>query len=139
MNHTRTAGGIVLQEKTGEVIVVSQNGDSWSLPKGHLEAGESEMMAAIREIAEETGVTELDLVKPLGSYERAKIGAGGKGDDASELKSITMFLFTTPQTILKPTDPKNPEARWVTPGEVAGLLTHEKDKEFFLNFLESRK
>lgn len=129
----------MIHAKTGRVLVVSQNGDSWSLPKGHLEDGESEMAAAIREIAEESGVTKLELVRPLGSYERAKIGAGGRGDDASELKTITMFLFTTTQTKLKPTDPKNPEARWVAPSEVTGMLTHEKDKEFFLHFLESRK
>ncbi len=139
MQHTRAAGGVVVHAKTGKILVVSQNGDSWSLPKGHLEDGESEMAAAIREIEEESGVTGLDLVRPLGSYERPRIAEGGRGDDESEMKTITMFHFTTSQTRLKPKDPKNPEARWVAPSAVAGLLTHEKDKAFFLHFLETYK
>lgn len=131
MKRTRSAGGVVLNEKTGLVLVVSQSGDSWSLPKGHLDPGEDEMAAARREIAEESGVTELAFVRPLGSYERHKIGPGGRGDDEGELKTISVFLFTTPQERLAPTDPKNPEARWVDRHAVAAMLTHRKDKEFF--------
>jgi hypothetical protein len=33
--------------------------------------------------------------------------------------------------VLKPVDPDNPEARWVKKSQVALLLTHEKDQEFF--------
>jgi hypothetical protein len=53
------------------------------------------------------------------------------GDDRSELKVITMFLFRTSEKSLRPVDPDNPEARWVERSKVALLLTHEKDKEFF--------
>ena len=53
------------------------------------------------------------------------------GDDPSELKQISMFLFTTAQEVLKPVDPHNPEARWVPISEVGDLLTHPKDKAFF--------
>jgi hypothetical protein len=53
------------------------------------------------------------------------------GDDRSELKVITMFLFRTSEKSLRPVDPDNPEARWVERSKVAPLLTHEKDKEFF--------
>ncbi|MEY4744245.1 MAG: hypothetical protein RL272_190 [Candidatus Parcubacteria bacterium] len=139
MKRTRTAGGVVIHAKTGKILVVSQNGDSWSLPKGHLEDGESDLAAAVRETAEESGVTQLELVRPLGEYERPKIGPGGKGDDASELKTIVMFMFRTTQDDIRPQDPRNPEARWVAPDEVAGLLTHEKDKEFILRILGSMK
>ena len=120
---------------SGEVLVVNQNGDSWSLPKGHLDAGEDELQAARREIYEESGIKELELIKKLGTYERPRIGLSG-GDDSSELKRITLFLFRTTQTELNPRDPKNPEARWVEKTRVAGLLTHPKDKEFFLRCLK---
>lgn len=129
MNKTFCAGGVVLNKK-GEVAVVGQPHNTWSLPKGHIDPGEDELTAARREILEEAGITDLTLVRKLGSYDRYRIGLDG-GDDFSELKNITMFLFTTEQEELKPQDPRNPEARWVDKNEVADLLTHTKDKEFF--------
>ena len=47
---TTSAGGVVMNSK-GEVLVVSQGGTSWSLPKGHVEVGEDSLKAAKREIA----------------------------------------------------------------------------------------
>ena len=133
MKKTQTAGGVVLNKK-GLILVVSQNGNSWSLPKGHIDEGENKLQAAIREIYEESGINELELVKDLGSYERYRIGLNGE-DDKSELKQIFMFLFKTNQEVLKPIDPANPEARWIEKEKVAELLTHEKDKEFFLKVM----
>ena len=135
MIHTESAGGVVLDAE-GRVLVVSQHGTSWSLPKGHLEAGESPLEAARREIREETGVTRLELVRPLGSYTRHRLGADG-GEDRSELKTIHLFLFKTDETALAPQDPDNPEARWVEPRSVAELLTHAKDREFFASILKT--
>lgn len=129
MKETRSAGGVVVNSK-GEVLVVSQHGTSWSLPKGHIDPGEDPLAAAKREIYEESGVSELQLLRELGTYQRYKIGVNG-GEDRSELKTITMFLFKTSQNSLKPTDPDNPEARWVVKKEVADLLTHPEDKKFF--------
>ncbi|HEX8118377.1 MAG TPA: NUDIX domain-containing protein, partial [Pyrinomonadaceae bacterium] len=133
--HTESAGGVVLNAE-GLVLLVSQQGTSWSLPKGHVEAGESPLEAARREIREETGVTRLEYVRPLGSYTRHRLGADG-GEDRSELKTIHLFLFTTDETRLAPEDPDNPEARWVERGRVADLLTHAKDKEFFASVLKT--
>jgi len=130
MRKTRSAGGVVTND-AGEVLVVSQRGTSWSLPKGHIDAGEDALAAARREIYEESGVRDLELIRELGSYERYKISVNG-GDDRSERKVITMFLFRTREKLLKPVDRDNPEARWVERSKVALLLTHERDKEFFL-------
>jgi 8-oxo-dGTP pyrophosphatase MutT (NUDIX family) len=129
MRKTRSAGGVVTNDE-GEVLVVSQHGTSWSLPKGHIDPGEDALRAARREIYEESGIRDLELVRELGTYERHKIGVDG-GDDRSERKAITMFLFRTKEKSLRPVDPDNPEARWVEKAMVALLLTHEKDKEFF--------
>jgi 8-oxo-dGTP pyrophosphatase MutT (NUDIX family) len=135
MKRTESAGGIVIN-KRGLVLVVSQHGTSWSLPKGHIEAGEDRMAAARREIYEETGISELEIVDELGSYERYKLSQTG-GEDRSELKTIHMFLFKTEQDALAPIDPENPEALWINSAEVASLLTHPKDREFYLrHFLE---
>ena len=129
MKKTHSAGGVVTNSE-GKVLVVSQRGTSWSLPKGHIDAGETALAAAKREIYEESGIRELEFVRELGSYERHKIGVDGD-DDRSELKKITMFLFRTKEEALKPVDPDNPEAKWVDQSKVELLLTHEKDKEFF--------
>lgn len=130
---THAAGGVVLNA-AGNVLVVNQRGNSWSLPKGHIEAGEDRLAAARREIEEESGITELTLIKELGSYQRYRIALDG-GNDLSELKNIHMFLFTTTQEELKPIDPENPEAKWVEPSKVAELLTHPKDQEFFQSII----
>jgi 8-oxo-dGTP pyrophosphatase MutT (NUDIX family) len=134
MKQTQSAGGVVINPK-GQVLVVNQNGTSWSLPKGHIEEGEDALTAAQREIYEESGISHLKFVKNLGHYQRYKIGLDG-GEDPSELKTIHMFLFQTDQEVLNPRDPENPEARWVEKDKVADLLTHPKDKEFFLRVKE---
>ncbi len=118
----------------GEILVVSQHGNSWSLPKGHIDEGEDALSAAKREIGEESGINEVTFIKALGSYKRYKIGKDG-GEDKNELKLIHMFLFKTTQIKLAPQDPDNPEARWVNKEDVSALLTHPRDKEFFHNVL----
>lgn len=131
---TKSAGGIVLNQD-GLVLVVNQYGTSWSLPKGHIEEGESEVDAAKRETLEESGIDELYLVKELGIYQRHKIDKDGN-EDKSELKTIFMYLFKTKQTVLNPIDSENPEAKWVEKEKVSELLTHSKDKDFFLSVID---
>ena len=130
---SKTAGGVVVN-KDGMILVVSQNNNSWSLPKGHIEEGESALETAKREIYEESGVSQLEYIADLGSYQRYKMGLN-LSDDTSELKIMTIFLFKTDQMQIKPIDPGNPEARWVEVSEVANLLTHREDKEFFLSII----
>jgi 8-oxo-dGTP pyrophosphatase MutT (NUDIX family) len=137
INHS--AGGVVLNRK-GQVLVVNQRGRSWSLPKGHIEKGESILGAARREIYEESGVKKLKFVKLLGSYERSRLGTKGgelasHPDDGDKKKKLTFFLFETDHEVLSPIDPDNPEARWVDREDVASLLTHPKDREFILQVL----
>ena len=133
MKITRSAGGVVLNGK-GQVLVVNQRGRSWSLPKGHIEEGEDPLSAARREIYEESGIRELQLVRFLGTYQRAKIGLHG-GENIGELKNLSFYLFRSAAKVLKPIDPDNPEARWVDKNEVAAMLTHPKDRDFFLQVL----
>lgn len=119
----------------GEILVTNRSNTSWSLPKGHIDDGESPREAAAREIWEETGVNELVFVRDLGSYDRYRTALDG-GDDMSELKTIHMFLYTTEQMELTPIDSDiHPEAVWMPREKVAALLTHRKDKEFFENIL----
>lgn len=134
---TKSAGGVVVNRE-GLYLVVSQHGNSWSLPKGKLDAGENTLAAARREIREESGVKDLEFIADLGHYERPRISLKG-GDCAEEIKEIHMFLFTTKTRELKPEDPHNPEARWVTEAEMLSMLTHEKDRQFFATAVRRTK
>jgi 8-oxo-dGTP pyrophosphatase MutT (NUDIX family) len=52
----RSAGGLVVH---GDriLLISTQSGRRWQLPKGHIEEGETSEQAAVREVREETGVT----------------------------------------------------------------------------------
>lgn len=68
-----SAGGVVVRSENGKlwVALVCERGESsLVLPKGHIEAGESPEQAAMREVAEEAGLTRLHLIGPLGKRER---------------------------------------------------------------------
>ena len=54
MRWVRAAGGIVTDE-AGRMLLIRRNG-RWDLPKGKVEAGETLLQAALREVEEETGV-----------------------------------------------------------------------------------
>lgn len=134
MSETKSAGGLV-QNIAGLILVVSQHGTSWSLPKGHIEHGEEKIAAARREIYEETGIRQLEFIQELGNYWRYKIGKDG-GEDTTERKTIFMYHFRTKEQVLSPVDRENPEAKWVPKEEVTALLTAKKDREFFLAVLD---
>ncbi len=57
------AGGIVINEKD-EILFIKRLG-KWDLPKGKIEKGETNNKAAVREVTEETGVTNLNVINLL--------------------------------------------------------------------------
>ena len=134
---TVSAGGVVINRQR-MVLVVNQNGTSWSLPKGHVDPGEEPLQAAIREIMEESGITDLQFLHTLGAYGRFKLGKN-TGEDKQEWKVLLFFLFKTKQNELNPKDPHHPQARWVHPDEVEALLTHPKDKAFYKSIRDQIK
>lgn len=54
-----------MQNDKKEILFINRLG-KWDLPKGKIERGEKEEEAAIREVEEETGVTDLHLKKKIG-------------------------------------------------------------------------
>jgi len=137
MQPRNSAGGIIVNTE-GKIALVWQNGNSWSFPKGGIDAGESAEQAAWREIREETGLgaNDLELIKELGTYERYSIGKDGTGEDTSRPQSKrTMYLFKTAAKAMKPEDKEVSEARFVSVDEGLELLTHPKDKEFLKSVL----
>ncbi len=55
----KSCGAVVFTEQEEEIhfLLVQERAGHYSFPKGHVEAGESEMQTAAREIREETGLT----------------------------------------------------------------------------------
>lgn len=62
-----TAGGVVYRyyENTVQILMIQDKVGRWSIPKGHVEEGESLEQTAVREIGEETGLTELKVLEKL--------------------------------------------------------------------------
>ena len=59
MKFEKSCGAIVFTQVNGErkYVVIRSNGGDYGFPKGHMEAGETEEVTALREIREEIGVS----------------------------------------------------------------------------------
>lgn len=64
MVREKSCGIVVFYEKEGirEYLILHYPSGHWDLAKGHVEEGETEMETAIRELEEETGITDIDFV-----------------------------------------------------------------------------
>jgi len=65
MNSEYAAGAIVFRRENNSIsylLIYSRRNKTWGFPKGHMEAGEDEIAAARREIAEETGIKSVVLL-----------------------------------------------------------------------------
>ncbi|HYE23493.1 MAG TPA: NUDIX domain-containing protein [Candidatus Paceibacterota bacterium] len=132
---TRSAGGIVLGN-SGDIALVRNRIDTkWFFPKGRLEEGEDDETAARREIAEETGITDLEHIADLGSYARPRIGADGEYRE-DELKDIHMYLFAAPMYAELSPSMEIAEACWVPYREVAERLEDAKDRAWYISVFE---
>jgi 8-oxo-dGTP pyrophosphatase MutT (NUDIX family) len=62
-----SAGGVIVRRNGVEpyVLLIRDPYENWGLPKGHLEPKETPVQAATREVAEETGLTQLDILDSL--------------------------------------------------------------------------
>lgn len=73
-----TAGGIIFRhgaEGAIEILLIQDAKDRWTIPKGHIEPGETAVQTARREIGEEAGLTNVEMHGWLGKihfrYRRA--------------------------------------------------------------------
>ena len=64
-----TAGGIVFRRNKDngiEILLIQDAKDRWTIPKGHIEEGETAQQTAKREIGEEAGLKQVDVLGWLG-------------------------------------------------------------------------
>lgn len=74
-----------------EYLLLHYTAGHWDFPKGNIEAGESEKQAAIREIREETGITDVEF---LDSF-RMKIEYKYRHGRRLVQKEVVLFLAQT--------------------------------------------
>jgi 8-oxo-dGTP pyrophosphatase MutT (NUDIX family) len=59
----RSAGSVVYRNSPeGRIFLLLQNAGRWDFPKGGVEKGEVEVQTVLREVEEETGITDLKIV-----------------------------------------------------------------------------
>ena len=90
----------------------------WSLPKGHIEAGETIEDAARREVAEETGIVGR-VVAPLGVVDFWFVA-----EDRRVHKTVHHYLLAAEGGELSDADVEVTEVAWVPLGEVRQRLAY---------------
>jgi bis(5'-nucleosidyl)-tetraphosphatase len=120
MTESRLSCGVVLvrQSEAGWVTLMLRAYHHWDFPKGIRERGEEPMQAAQREVAEETGITELqfhwgDRYFETGPYSRGKVARYF----IAETKLEDVVLEPSPET----GEPEHSEWRWVSFDEAYDL------------------
>ena len=106
MVRQESAGGVIYRRNRGhvEILFLKREDGRWTFPKGKRQLGESNVVAAIREIREETGIATLRYVAQLGST-KFRFTERHKGPVQQILKTVHFFLFEAP-----------PESRFSLPG-----------------------
>ena len=63
-----TSGGVIFRHGVNglEILLIQDAKDRWTIPKGHIEEGETAVQTARREIGEEAGLHDVDMLGWLG-------------------------------------------------------------------------
>ena len=126
-----SAGGLVIDSSgtkgllIGRIDLRDQSREKllWSLPKGHIEAGESPEQAAIREVREETGI-ESEIQKSLGVIDFWFM-AGGKRIH----KTVHHFVFKEKGGRISPQVSEVDDVRWFPLNEIVDRLAYPDEKK----------
>ncbi|WP_323791690.1 NUDIX hydrolase [Nocardioides sp.] len=131
------AAGVVVSRPGRQVLLVHRpKYDDWSFPKGKLDPGEHRTVAAVREVAEETGL-HVRLASPLAS-QRYPLSSAGKG------RCKTVFYWTgrvvgdDDVSCYRPNDEID-AVEWVPADEAVERLTYPHDRETLVEALGCRK
>jgi len=129
-----SCGVVPVIQADGEwkVFLIYQYGSSgdvfWTFPKGHLEAGESPLEAATRELLEETGIVAT-LREDIPFEQSYTFLYEGCQID----KKVTYYLGIASSTSFSIQENEVQEAGWFTFEEAAQKLTHDSAKEILQN------
>jgi 8-oxo-dGTP pyrophosphatase MutT (NUDIX family) len=126
-----SAGGLVIDESGTKGLLIGRRDlkDAtrerllWSLPKGHIEPGETPQEAAIREVAEETGI-QSEISRELGIIDFWFM-AGGKRIH----KTVHHYLFREVGGTLAPQVSEVDDVGWFPLEEIISLLAYPDEKK----------
>lgn len=122
-----SAGGLVVERETMRAVIIGRRSSRgrllWSLPKGHVEEGETPAEAAIREVFEETGLSS-EIAGELGV-----IDFWFQQEKVSIHKTVHHFLLFSVGGTLTPQEEEVDEIAWVAIDQIAKRLTHEDEKQ----------
>jgi ADP-ribose pyrophosphatase YjhB (NUDIX family) len=128
--HEYSAGGLVVDGLDRDVPVVAlirtatrRGCKRWTVPKGHIEIGEKAEQAAIREIAEETGISG-EILAPLGTSEY-----WFKAQDRIVHKTVHHYLLRFVDGELCANDHEVVEVAWVPLDELPSRFSHADERE----------
>jgi 8-oxo-dGTP pyrophosphatase MutT (NUDIX family) len=114
------AGGGLVRDPKGRYLFMLRRG-KWDLPKGKLDPGETIGQCALREVGEETGLTDVRLDSPL-------LITWHTYDESGHhiLKETHWFRMSllSDQAIVPQQEEQITELKWVNEKEVGPLLHH---------------
>jgi ADP-ribose pyrophosphatase YjhB (NUDIX family) len=121
-----SAGGLVVDPASGTAAVIGRLDRRgrllWSLPKGHIEAGETAEEAAVREVEEETGIIGR-VVAPLGTIDFWFVA-----EDRRVHKTVHHFLLRALGGELSDSDVEVSEVAWVPLHELESRLAYADER-----------
>lgn len=102
------AGGLV-KNKEGNILFIHRR-EKWDLPKGKMEKKETTEIAALREVEEECGISNLTIIRPITkTYHTYKLG---KKDILKKTYWFEM-VFTGTQKPVPQTEEEITEVKWI--------------------------
>lgn len=90
LKREHSSGGIVIKEDASDVrvLLIKDGYGKWTWPKGKFKKGEGPLDAAKREIGEETGLRNIELISEIG-----RTNYFYKRDDNLIYKTVLLYLF----------------------------------------------
>ncbi|HVG42638.1 MAG TPA: NUDIX domain-containing protein [Chitinophagaceae bacterium] len=131
----QAAGGLIYIEK--EILLIYRRG-KWDLPKGKLDENENLYDAAIREVAEETGITDIVIEEKIGSTYHTYY----QGNDFILKESHWYLMKAHSKEELKPQFDEDIEiCEWVPIDKLSTYLqnTHPSIKDVIQEYLKKLK
>lgn len=127
------AGGVVTRTTDqGEVevyVIHRPRYDDWTLPKGHIDEGESIEQAALREVFEETGlVCNIQSPLPLHTYDMPH----GDGAYTEAAHAEVHFFHMTVVAKSNPLDSEADKGEWLSIPSAIERMTYESSKQYLL-------